>query len=639
MGEFKLFLRIFIFAVLLCVPCVASAYIGEVDKREYVDWSAAPYNKIVLIKGNTFSADWVLVTCTGQYVAPDVILTARHCLIYGSTYDDYQMIGEKIPIETYDGRETWAVLEKYGRSLADDWALLRVTDGRFFSKEYFDYFPDSLKRNDASFPVNVQIAGFGWLRILTPDEIEKIHKKLLEKNMPSYESAENYLDKFYSDFTTLLDGKELKDWDVASGKKRYRLKADKSCELTGVGDVSVVDRANQLVAFSYNGNCQSSEGNSGGAAWANDNQIYGILSRSRTSFDADEFGENKSLYSASSNFAAALKEMKKTSPSKDVLADIISGRKVWNNGSVSDAAKIDEIAAPLAMPSNYVESINMTDGGQKNLLPVASFIDASGASDGTAMENMEKMLEEEKQQIDALGNQVVSAIDSVTENTTNAEIFDILDNLVSYDVKLDNYRQAQKAYEEAKAKEQSLGNRILGAAAIGAGGVGGMMLASGLAEKNADMAAEQDMSAYLATFKCDYGSGMNVKGGESNITLPGANVLLPLYNEYVSLTVDLKSRKEALEMKPGIEAEVILNASETGLYDNESTGVNGTYASVSKALMNPDGADAEVLQAQSDKTSQNIKTGAVVGGVGIVGGVVGDVLLNGGIFDKNTENK
>ena len=55
--------------------------------------------------------------------------------------------------------------------------------------------------------------------------------------------------------------------------------------------------------------------------------------------------------------------------------------------------------------------------------------------------------------------------------------------------------------------------------------------------------------------------------------------------------------------------------------------------------MNPAGADAEVLQAQSDKTSQNIKTGAVVGGVGIVGGVVGDVLLNGGIFDKNTENK
>ena len=40
-----------------------------------------------------------------------------------------------------------------------------------------------------------------------------------------------------------------------------------------------------------------------------------------------------------------------------------------------------------------------------------------------------------------------------------------------------------KKYEEAVAKEQSTANKILGAAAIGAGGIGGMMLASGLAEK------------------------------------------------------------------------------------------------------------------------------------------------------------
>ena len=193
------------------MPCVARAYIGSYDEREYVGWAAAPYNKIVLIKGNTFSADWVSVTCAGQYVAPDIILTARHCLIYSTGYDGNQMVGEKIPIETYDGRETWVVLEKYGTSLSDDWALLRVTDGRFFSRDYFDSFPDSLKKNDARFPVPVSIAGFGWLRILTPDEIQKIHKKLSEHNVASYESAETYLEQFYDEFTTLLDGKELRD--------------------------------------------------------------------------------------------------------------------------------------------------------------------------------------------------------------------------------------------------------------------------------------------------------------------------------------------------------------------------------------------------------------------------------------------
>ena len=224
------------------MPCVARAYIGSYDEREYVDWSAVPYNKIVLIKGNTFSADWVSVTCAGQYVAPDIILTARHCLIYSTGYDGNQMVGEKIPIETYDGRETWVVLEKYGTSLSDDWALLRVQDVKFFSRDYFDSFPDSLKKNDARFPVPVSIAGFGWLRILTPDEIQKIHKKLSEHNVASYESAETYLEQFYDEFTTLLDGKELRDWDVSSGKKRFRLKADTACELTGVGNISVVDR-------------------------------------------------------------------------------------------------------------------------------------------------------------------------------------------------------------------------------------------------------------------------------------------------------------------------------------------------------------------------------------------------------------
>ncbi len=638
-----MFLYKLIFIALLFVPCVARAYIGSYDEREYVDWSAAPYNKIVLIKGNTFSADWVSVTCAGQYVAPDIILTARHCLIYSTGYDGNQMVGEKIPIETYDGRETWVVLEKYGTSLSDDWALLRVTDGRFFSRDYFDSFPDSLKKNDARFPVPVSIAGFGWLRILTPDEIQKIHKKLSEHNVASYESAETYLEQFYDEFTTLLDGKELRDWDVSSGKKRFRLKADTACELTGVGNISVVDRTKQTLAVSYNGNCQLSQGNSGGAAWTNDNQVYGVVSRSRTSFDANEFGENETLYSASSNWMAALKEMQKTSPAQDVLGDIISGRKVWNNGSVSDAAKIDKIDAPASMPDNRVQSVNPTgvidaDGSRENLLPVASFVDASGAPDVAVADDTGELLEKEKQQIDNLGNQVIDAIGTVTADTTDAEIFDILDNLVQYDTQLENWRQAKKAYDEAKAREQSLANRMLGAAAIGAGGIGGMQVASALAEQNADADAERDMAAYLATFKCDYGQGMTISGGETNIQLPGANVLLPIYNEYTTLAADLKTRKEALGMTPGIESEVILDAATSGLYDNAATGItDGAYTSLSRALSDPTGADAAEWAAQKSDTSSQLKTGAIVGGAGVAGGAIGDVLINN-VFDGVGKN-
>ena len=132
--------------------------------------------------------------------------------------------------------------------------------------------------------------------------------------------------------------------------------------------------------------------------------------------------------------------------------------------------------------------------------------------------------------------------------------------------------ELEKKYEAAKAKEQSLANRMLGAAAMSAGGIGGMMLASGLAEQKADKDAEMDMTAYLATFKCDYGAGMNIHGGQTNVELPGASELVPLYAEYVMLANDLKKRKEQLGLKPGIESEPILDSATTGLYDDVGVG-------------------------------------------------------------------
>ena len=94
-------------------------------------------------------------------------------------------------------------------------------------------------------------------------------------------------------------------------------------------------------------------------------------------------------------------------------------------------------------------------------------------------------------------------------------------------------KELQENADAMKAKEQSTANKLLGAASMGSMGIGGMQIASALAEQKADTAAEQGMSAYLATFKCSYGQGINIQGGENNITLPGANILLPIYNEYI----------------------------------------------------------------------------------------------------------
>lgn len=186
--------------------------------------------------------------------------------------------------------------------------------------------------------------------------------------------------------------------------------------------------------------------------------------------------------------------------------------------------------------------------------------------------------------------------------------------------------ELQENADAMREREQSLANRMIGGASMGAMGIGGMQVASALAEQSADDAAELDMTAYLATFRCDYGAGQNIRGGETNITLPGANILLPLYNEYTTLAADLKSRKESLGMAPGIESETILDAT---LYDNESIGItDGAYTSLSRALSNPTGADAAEWAAQRAETAEQLKTGAIVAGVGAAVGIAGNILTN-----------
>ena len=191
-----------------------------------------------------------------------------------------------------------------------------------------------------------------------------------------------------------------------------------------------------------------------------------------------------------------------------------------------------------------------------------------------------------------------------------------------------NRQILQKNLDQARSREQSLANKILGAAAIGASGIGGMMLASGLSEQQSDADAERAMRAYLATFTCKYGD-KRVNGGAVDVELPGGNELVGLYSEYVALANDLKVRKAALGIKPGIESESILDSATSGLYDDISVGkTSGVYTSLSRALSDPNGADAAAWAAQKEESSKKVTTGATVGGVGAAGGAIGNLIIN-----------
>jgi len=196
----------------------------------------------------------------------------------------------------------------------------------------------------------------------------------------------------------------------------------------------------------------------------------------------------------------------------------------------------------------------------------------------------------------------------------------------------DSQKKINELQENADAmreKEQSTANKLLGGASIGTMGIGGMQTASAIAEKRADEEAERDMAAYIATFRCDFGQGRNIQGGETEIALPGASELSPLYTEFMELAADLKIRKEALGLRAGIESEVIIDSATTGLYDDVSLGkTDGAYTSLYRALTDSDSADAAEWAEQKSDTASQLKTGTTLLGVGAVASVAGNLLIN-----------
>ena len=210
------------------------------------------------------------------------------------------------------------------------------------------------------------------------------------------------------------------------------------------------------------------------------------------------------------------------------------------------------------------------------------------------------------------------------------------------DTETKKLKEKKEAYEDAKATEQSKENRMLTAATTAATGIGGMELAMGLAEQKADKAAEQNMDAYIATFRCTYGNGKQVRGGKEEIELPGGNdaTMMKYREEYFALAESLKVRKTALDMTPGIEAEEIMDKSQMGLYDDENLGItDGAYASLYRAKMLGSEKDQQEIDEAKKKSKNRVIGGAVVAGAGVVGGAIGDSLINGKLSEKIKEAK
>jgi hypothetical protein len=242
-------------------------------------------------------------------------------------------------------------------------------------------------------------------------------------------------------------------------------------------------------------------------------------------------------------------------------------------------------------------------------------------------------------------------LDNIPEDAQYIQI--IFEGYTTQDITLSEFDEAapielkpdiKYALDKAKSAretENSDVNKLLGSVGMGATGIGGMMLTQGLSEKAADDDATRAMQAYISTFNCTYGN--NRVAGGTVAEIPGGNELIALYSEYVNLANNLKSVKNELGMRPGIESEPILDSATSGLYDDVSVGgTSGAYASLARALMNPNGTDAAAWSEQTEKTSKNITTGAITAGAGAGVSMIGDLtnkLVEKKKAEKSTQSK
>ena len=640
----------FVFLLLaILFPLQIFAGIGDTDNRYYVTdemWAQEPYKKFVLLKTyvyeKLYTVDennnekeehkllWGIGNCSAQFISPNLILSAGHCVKGGDQdlvrYRAINYKGERFPLRLV--YTPWIPdTEEVG--IPNDFAVWLVTEPQYHSESYFDVKVPTKK-------TNVINAGWGWARVIPDSElktirdifdiiaegnknttVETMEEKLIEL-LPKfdikpireegdklkasectiifndcaqrYREDENNLRKTITNKSLDMDTR-LQSFDEL---KALQAKIDKKCDR---GALEKSKYFPEILATT----CDTWGGNSGGGYISGDGKnVFGIV----------HAGASTVYDSTDSNYMTSSKQFKE---------------------------KLSELITMYDSKNSYIDNINKIP---KNVLPEVAKSSKTQEKESELSQQMNVQIVGLQSDVQKLKNHLETKMFDV-KNMTNEELLAYLNKLVEHDVKKERLEELQKAYEEAKANEQSLANRTLTALTVAATGLGGMELAMGLAEQKADKEADMDMTAYIETMRCTYGDGKQVKAGPEEIELPGGNnaELMKLRSEYFALANDLKERKEALGMKPDIESEVVMDKSQMGLYDDENIGItDGVYASLYRAKALNSETDQAKINEDKEASKNRVIAGSVLAGVGVVGSVVGNSLINGKLGVKNSKN-
>ena len=646
--------------ITLHLPVLAG--VGSIDGRIEVDWSNYPQIVHLFI---TMEPDGSLGSfCTGQFVSPNLIITAAHCVKDNNgnvTHGDINVINS-------EKQEFYADLVKTTewRSINSsdlDWAVLKVRDPQYYSKKWYNI--GSIPSSDGT---QVYNAGFGFIRVLTDDEIKTLREVYNNSESPISQS------KLLQEFNNALESNIEDDgWE-------HHLKIHTGCHMTN----SVSD-------------CDTWSGNSGGPYVIGNNNLVAVHSTGVKLAYAYQFDDQyqQTEFSAVNNWENDLRQListyrvgSDTTPVAKIPglnpADMLA--QLNNPGDVTNAqfAQIDVPVTP-DIPETPAVSNNTTRGQTLDKIPgpnpadMLAQLNNPGDVTNAQFAQIDVPVPVIPDVPDANGNtdagqpvvvntdtpSITNAVAQVSDDYTTAAIADINDKLKNIDedfnntvalgknisdkqflrgivsnvVRTNQLKKLEDAYKKAKENETSLKNRLVSGLSMAATGIGGMQLAQGLAEQSADEAAERDMRAYMATFQCKIGDKI-YKNNEKSIEVPGANQLTKIYQEYVDLAEKIKERKTALGMKPGIESQVVLKKESTGLYDNAGKGIeNGTYASLYRAAMGNETDKTKINEAK-DTSAQRVKGGAIAAGAGAIGGaVLGNIDFGSGNSSGNGDSR
>jgi V8-like Glu-specific endopeptidase len=277
-------------ALAIVVFRVARAHVGtgDVDGRMYVNWHEYPYNLFVRIEAVYVGS------CTGQYVGPDLILTARHCTNYGVSNSTTRRLvssvagrgpGFHATALSVKGNLRLRLIYVGANEDEEDWALFRIVNPSGFSDKWF-------KVSSTAMAGLVISAGYGSLRILSKDweEIPAIRQKYSEylkeqrNNVVLSRFKDNDIELM--DTYTIIRPDTVRDsFDEWLGKENNNLVGDRKILPLFNDDKTLKAHLNCEVYRIDNyvrHLCQSWSGDSGGAL-INGDSIWGIKVQSQPS--------------------------------------------------------------------------------------------------------------------------------------------------------------------------------------------------------------------------------------------------------------------------------------------------------------------------------------------------------------------